>query len=51
MISCGYAKKYRYQELASWGKLNWDQKPDQDDIVKWIQLWVGKNKHEHKKYR
>ncbi len=36
MISCGYAKKYRYQELASWGKLNWDRKPDQDDIVKWM---------------
>ena len=36
MISCGYAKKYRYQELASWGKLDWDKKPHQDDIIKWI---------------
>mgnify|MGYP001277840058 FL=1 len=36
MISIGYAKRYRKQELASHGKLSWDKKPDMKDIVKFV---------------
>lgn len=36
MLSCGYAERYRWQELKSWGKLSWDVKPEQKDIIKWI---------------
>ena len=36
MLSCGYAERYRWQELKSWGKLSWDVKPEQKDIIKWM---------------
>ena len=36
MISCGYASRYRYEDLKAWGKLDWDKKPDIKDIIKWI---------------
>lgn len=36
MLSCGYAKRYRIQDLKSWGKDGWDTKPEIDEIVKWI---------------
>jgi len=36
MISCGYAEKYRWQELKSSGKESWDIKPESNEIIKWI---------------
>lgn len=36
MISCGYAKRYRQQDLEDWGKLDWDIKPEPEEIIKWI---------------
>ena len=36
MISCGYAKRYREQDMKIWGKLDWDKKPEIEEIVKWI---------------
>jgi hypothetical protein len=36
MVSCGYAKRYRIQDLKSWGKDGWDLKPEMKDIIKWI---------------
>ena len=36
MISCGYAKRYREQDMKKWGKDKWDVKPEIDEIVKWM---------------
>ena len=36
MISIGYAKRYRKEELDKHGKLEWDKKPDMKDIVKFV---------------
>ena len=36
MVSCGYAKRYRIQDLKSWGKDGWDLKPEMKDIIKWM---------------
>ena len=36
MISIGYAKRYRKEELNKHGKLEWDKKPDMKDIVKFV---------------
>ena len=35
MISCGYAKQYRWQILQAENKTDWDKKPDMKDIIKW----------------
>ena len=36
MISCGYAKRYRRQDLRDKKIEDWDTKPEIDEIVKWI---------------
>jgi len=36
MISCGYASRYRRQDLKHNGKEKFDKKPEQKDIIKWI---------------
>ena len=36
MISCGYAERYREEDLKKWGKDGWDVKPEFEDIVRWI---------------
>lgn len=36
MISCGYAERYREEDLKQMGKLEWDRKPIFDDIVEWM---------------
>ena len=36
MISCGYASRYRRQDLRHTGKEKFDIKPEQKDIIKWI---------------
>ena len=36
MLSCGYAKRYRRQDLIDRKKESWDIKPEIDEIVKWI---------------
>jgi len=36
MISCGYAKRYREQDMKAWGKHKWDVKPEMKEIIKWI---------------
>jgi hypothetical protein len=36
MISCGYAERYREEDMKSWGKKSWDVKPEMKEIVKWI---------------
>tara|TARA_B100000029_G_scaffold2524_1_gene3075 strand:+ start:570 stop:1259 length:690 start_codon:yes stop_codon:yes gene_type:complete len=36
MVSCGYAKKYRKEELKEYGYDGWDVKPEINEIVKWI---------------
>jgi len=36
MITCGYAERYRRQDLKESGKEVWDIKPDVNDIIKWI---------------
>ena len=35
MISCGYAKSYRYEILEKEGKSDWDKKPELEDIIQW----------------
>ena len=35
MISCGYAKTYRYEVLKKEGKLDWDKKPELENIIQW----------------
>ena len=36
MISCGYATRYRREDMKEWGKESWDVKPEINEIVKWI---------------
>ena len=36
MISCGYAERYREQDIKAWGREGWDVKPEINEIVKWI---------------
>jgi len=36
MLSCGYAKRYRRQDLIDRKKESWDLKPEINEIVKWI---------------
>ena len=36
MISCGYAERYREEDLKQMGKLEWDRKPILQDIVEWM---------------
>ena len=36
MLTCGYAQRYRIQDLEDWGKGTWDKKPEMDEIVKWM---------------
>ena len=36
MITCGYAERYRRQDLKSWGKESWDIKPEASEIIKWM---------------
>jgi hypothetical protein len=36
MISCGYASRYRRQDLRKRGNEEDDRKPEQKDIIKWI---------------
>ena len=36
MITCGYALRYRRQDLTRVNKTNWDLKPESDNIIKWI---------------
>ena len=36
MISCGYAKTYRIEDMKEWGKDEWDVKPPKRDIIKWM---------------
>lgn len=36
MISCGYAQRYRMEDLKDRGQEDWDTKPDPDEIIKWI---------------
>ena len=36
MISCGYAKRYRRDDLKDRGQETWDVKPEIGEIVKWI---------------
>ena len=35
MISCGYAKSYRYEVLEKEGKSDWDKKPELENIIQW----------------
>jgi len=35
MITCGYADRYRRQDLLVWGKESWDIKPEPEEIIKW----------------
>ena len=36
MISCGYAERYREEDLKEWGKFEWDRKPEIEDIIEWM---------------
>ena len=36
MMTCGYATRYRFEELKKWGKETWDVKPKHRDIIKWM---------------
>ena len=36
MLSCGYAERYRRQDLIDRKKESWDLKPEINEIVKWI---------------
>ena len=36
MLSCGYAERYRRQDLRDKKIEDWDTKPEIDEIVKWI---------------
>ena len=39
MISCGYAERYRIEDLKKHYKQHWDVKPEMDEIVKWMQIY------------
>ena len=36
MMTCGYAKRYRIEDLKDWKKETWDVKPPTRDIIKWM---------------
>ena len=36
MISVGYAKRYRKQELEKWGVLDDDYKPEMNEVIRWL---------------
>ena len=36
MITCGYAERYRRQDLRKWKVETWDVKPPKRDIIKFI---------------
>ena len=36
MLSCGYAKRYREEDIKDYRKEGWDIKPEMNEIVKWI---------------
>jgi len=36
MLSCGYAKRYREEDIKAYRKEGWDIKPEMNEIVKWI---------------
>ena len=36
MMTCGYAKRYREQDVKGWGKEEWDIKQPKKDIIKWM---------------
>lgn len=36
MVTCGYAERYRRQDLQAWGKESWDIKPEPEEIIKWM---------------
>ena len=36
MISCGYAKRFRRQDLKLTGKEDWDRRPELEEIIKWM---------------
>ena len=36
MISCGYAERYREEDVKMWGKYEWDRKPELKDIIEWM---------------
>ena len=36
MISCGYAERYRKEDVKEWGKDGWDIKPEIEEIVEWM---------------
>jgi len=36
MLSCGYAERYRRQDLIDKKIEDWDTKPEINEIVKWI---------------
>ena len=36
MMTCGYALRYRKQDLERVNKTDWDLKPELDNIIKWI---------------
>lgn len=36
MITCGYAQRYRIEDLIDRGQTDWDTKPEPDEIIRWI---------------
>lgn len=36
MISCGYAQRYRMEDLKDRGQEDWDTKPELDEIIKYV---------------
>jgi len=36
MMSCGYAQRYRREDLIDRGQEDWDIKPEPDEIIKWV---------------
>ena len=36
MLSCGYAERYRRDDLKLFKTESWDVKPEIKDIIKWI---------------
>ena len=36
MLTCGYAERYRREDLVEWKIEHEDKKPEMEEIVKWI---------------
>jgi hypothetical protein len=36
MMSCGYAKRYRQEDMEDWKIKHEDIKPEMKEIIKWI---------------